>query len=294
MVYSYAVDVSGNQPSHQNWKSFGVHMGIAKATEGQHRRDAWFMRHIADIKTAGLVRGAYHFAWPNQAVGAEADNYIAAVRGYAGPGFVHILDLEPYDDDRNYTGRTDAQIRTYAIAWVSYVKAAFPGQRVLCYTPGDAVSRHYPSNADGYWYPAYPVQGRSFAAAAEAVRPTTGYGPVWGWQFTSVPRDQTVVYMSPDALRTWSGIKAPVPPVTPVPKPEVPVALTDADAAVIWNHALASPTAVEGTDPHRPAGTFLAYGDAHYAQTLEAIAALSAKVDVLAAAVAALNGGTAT
>lgn len=297
MVYSYAVDVSGNQPSHQPWTDFGVHMGIAKATEGQHTRDAWFTRHIVDIKTAGLVRGAYHFAWPNQAVGAEADNYIAAVKPFAGPGFVHILDLEPYPNGaKNYVGRTNAQIRAYAVAWVTYVKAAFRGQRVLCYTPGSSVPLHYPFNADGYWYPAYPVQGRSFAAAAEITRPKTGYGPVWGWQFTSVPRDQTVIYMSPDALRTWSGINPPVtaPPVTPVPKPEVPVALTDADAAVIWNHPLASPTAPEGTDPHRPAGTFLAYGDAHYAQTLDAIAALSAKVDELAAAVAALNGGTAT
>jgi len=295
MAYSYAVDVSGNQPSHQSWKSFGVHMGIAKASEGQHTHDAWFVRHMADIAAAGLVRGAYHFAWPNQNVALEAANYVAAVRSAAVRPTVHVLDLEPYPDGaKNYVGRTDAQIRAYATAWVAAVKHAFPGQHVLCYTPGSNVGRHYPSNADGYWYPAYPVQGRSFAAAAEITRPKTGYGPVWGWQFTSVPRDQTVIYMSPDALRSWAGIKAPVPPVTPVPKPEVPVALTDADAAVIWNHPLASPIAAEGTDPHRPAGTFLAYGDAHYAQTLDAIAALSAKVDALTAAMAAQNGGTAT
>lgn len=297
---SYAVDVSDNQGSHQDWKGFGIHMGIAKATEGQRKRDAWFIRHIADIKAAGLVRGAYHFAWPNQSASTEADNYIAAVKPYAGPGFVHILDLEPYSEKpgvppRNYVGRTDAQIRAYATAWVAYIKAAFPGQRVLVYTPGSNYSRHYPANSDGYWYPAYPVQGRSFAAAAAAaIRPPVfGGRGVWGWQFTSKPRDMSVIYLSPEALRTWSGIKPPVavPPTPPVPKPEVPVAtLTDADAAVIWNHLLASRTAAEGTDPHRPAGTFLTYGDSHYAQTMAAIAALSAKVDALSAAVAVLNG----
>jgi len=294
-THSYAVDVSGNQPAHQDWKSFGVHMGIAKASEGQRSRDAWFARHIADIKAAGLVRGGYHFAWPNQGASAEADNYITAVKPFAGSGFVHILDLEPYSEKpgvppRNYAGRTDAQIRNYATAWVTYVKSAFPGQRVLVYTPGGNYARHYPANSDGYWYPAYPVQGRSFAAAAALPRPSAGNTGVWGWQFASVPRDQTVIYLSPEALRTWAGIKPPAPPVPPAPKPEVPVTLTDADAAVLWNHLLVSETAVEGTDPHRPAGTFLTYGDVHYAQTMAAIAALSAKLDALTAAVAVLNG----
>lgn len=204
---SFAVDVSNNQASHQPWKSFGVHMGIAKASEGQHSRDAWFARHLADITAAGLVRGAYHFAWPNQSETVEAANYIEAVRAAAtARPMVHILDLEPYPNGaKNYTGATDAEIRAYATAWVAAVKRAFPGQRVLCYTPRDAVARHFPVGADGYWYPAYPVQGRPFAAAATLARPSVGGSPVWGWQFASVPRDQTVIYMSPAALAAWAG-----------------------------------------------------------------------------------------
>jgi GH25 family lysozyme M1 (1,4-beta-N-acetylmuramidase) len=203
---SYAVDVSSHQGSHQSWRSFGVHMGIAKASEGRHSRDEWFVRHLADIRAAGLVPGAYHFAWPNQDVSLEAANYVAAVRPVNGRDLVHILDLEPYPDGaKNYVGRSDAQIKAWANAWVAAVRKAFPGQRVLAYTPRDAYTRHFPAGTDGYWYPAYPVQGRSFATAGKLDRPSVGGRPVWGWQFTSVPLDRTVIYMSPDALRTWAA-----------------------------------------------------------------------------------------
>jgi GH25 family lysozyme M1 (1,4-beta-N-acetylmuramidase) len=203
---SYAVDVSDNQPSHQPWTSFGVHMGIAKASEGQHSHDAWFGRHLADIRKAGLVPGAYHFAWPNQDVTLEAANYASAVRPVNSSDLVHILDLEPYPNGaKNYTGRSDAQIRAWADRWVALVKKAFPGQRVLAYTPRDAYTRHFPEGADGYWYPAYPVQNRSFATAAKLARPMVAGHQVWGWQFASVPRDQTVIYMSPADLRAWAA-----------------------------------------------------------------------------------------
>lgn len=213
MGVSFAVDVSGNQDSHQNWAGFGVHMGIAKASEGQRSHDEWFVRHLADIRKAGLVPGAYHFAWPNQDVSLEAANYVAAVRPVNSRGLVHILDLEPYPNGaKNYTGRTDAQIKTWADAWVAAVRRAFPGQRVLAYTPRDAYTRHFPAGTDGYWYPAYPVQGRSFATAGKLARPLIGGKPVWGWQFTSVPRDQTVIYMSPGDLPTWAAGTTPITP----------------------------------------------------------------------------------
>lgn len=210
---SYAVDVSSHQDSHQPWTAFGVNMGIAKASEGQHSHDEWFVRHIADIKKANLIPAAYHFAWPNQDVAAEAANYVAAVRPVNSPNLVHFLDLEPYPNGaKNYTGQSDEQIKAWATAWVAAVRRAFPGQRVLTYTPRDAYTQHFPAGTDGYWYPAYPVQGRSFAAAAALTRPVVNGRPVWGWQFTSVPRDQTVIYMAPAQLHSWAAGTTPITP----------------------------------------------------------------------------------
>jgi len=289
MAVSYAVDVSNNQASHQPWKSFGVHMGIVKASEGQHGRDAWFTRHMDDIARAGIkVRGAYHFAWPNQSAAAEAMNYCAAVGPYARAGMMyHILDLEPYPDGRNYQGATAAQIKAYAATWVASVKRSFPGHPVLVYTPRDNVGRHYPSNSDGYWYPAYPVQGRSFAQAAKLSRPESGPGgsPVWGWQFTSIPLDRTVVYLTPaDLLATVAGT-----PATPSKEEDMPISAADVERIenAVWTRLWTSPTTGKPT----MMGTYLAYGDAHFAATVKAVqdAANATTAGVVSAVVKALT-----
>jgi len=280
---SYAVDVSNNQPSHQNWKGFGVHVGIAKATEGEHTKDAWFARHIADIKSAGLIPGAYHFSWPNQSAATEAANYVASVKPYAaGAPFLHFLDLERNPSGENWTGTTTAK-RTYAKAWITAVKKAFPGQRVLIYLSGDSIAAGMlPGNQDGIWYPAYPVQGRTFAQAAKASRPAPSGKTVWGWQFTSIPRDQTIVYTSPTALRSWASGTTQ----------EEDMPLTDADVTKIWAHKAPSPTAPKGTDPDRTMETFARYGDAHHAQIMAEIGALRGVVTSLATAVQTGGGLT--
>lgn len=72
------------------------------------------------------------------------------------------------------------------------------------------------------------------------------------------------------------------------------VALSDADiekvatkvASTVWGFRLNSPTAPEGTDPSRSAGTFLRWGDKHKADIL-------ARLDELEAEIKALRGGTA-
>jgi GH25 family lysozyme M1 (1,4-beta-N-acetylmuramidase) len=281
---SYAVDVSGNQPAHQNWKGFGVHVGIAKATEGEHTKDPWFARHIADIKTADLIPGAYHFSWPNQSAATEAANYIASVKPYAATGpFLHFLDLERNPSGENWTGTT-ATRRSYANAWIAAVKKAFPGQRVLIYLAGDSISAGMlPGNQDGIWYPAYPVQGRTFAQAAAAARPAPSGKTVWGWQFASVPRDQTVIYTSPATLNTWASGTTQ----------EEDMPLTDADltkiATKVWTHTAPSPTAAKGTDPDRTMETYARYADAHHAQVMAEIGALRGIVASLATALQ--NGG---
>jgi hypothetical protein len=273
---SYAVDVSGNQPAHQPWGSFGAHVGIAKATEGQHTRDAWFARHIADIKAAGLIPGAYHFAWPSQDPFEEAANYVEAVLPFNAGPFLHFLDLERNPSGENWTGTT-ARKRTYANAWIAAVKKAFPQQRVLVYLSGESIAAGIlPGNQDGIWYPAYPVQGRTFAQAAAATRPDPSGHTVWGWQFASVPRDQTVIYMSPAALRAWAA-----------GTPEDDMPLTAADAKTLLDTRMDDPTK-PGTETVTVRGAlWAAYGQANKAAgntttLLTQVTALSATVKTLA------------
>ncbi|WP_206306197.1 glycoside hydrolase family 25 protein [Streptomyces humi] len=208
MATCRGIDLSVYQPA-QDWKAReaeGVVFAFAKASEGEHTHDARFAQHITGIIGAGLVPGAYHFAWPNQDVAAEAANYTAAVRPHAGPGFVHWLDLERRSDGANYAGVTAGGIRAYATAWIAQVQAAFPGQRVGVYTSAsDLAAGHAPATVP-LWYPAYPWSGATPYARAEA-RPQpspSGRAPLF-WQFTSTPLDRSICYLSESALRAWAA-----------------------------------------------------------------------------------------
>jgi GH25 family lysozyme M1 (1,4-beta-N-acetylmuramidase) len=206
MATSRGVDVSAYQGA-QNWsthKKDGIVFAFAKATEGQRSRDPRFATHISGIKAAGLVPGAYHFGWPNQDVATEAANYIAAVRPYAGRGFLHWLDLERYSDGRNYSGRSAAQIRAWVGRWIVLVQEAFPGQRVGVYaSASDIAAGHVPAGVP-LWYPAYPWGAAAYSKAETATQPRpSGRAPLI-WQFTSQPIDRSVAYLSESALRDWA------------------------------------------------------------------------------------------
>ncbi|GGN46819.1 glycoside hydrolase family 25 protein [Streptomyces fuscichromogenes] len=206
MATSRGMDVSSYQAA-QDWTALrkaGVVFAFAKASEGQHSRDDRFDTHIAGIIKAGMVPGAYHFAWPVQSVAAEAANYIAAVRPYARPGFVHWLDLERMNDGRNYGSRTAAQIKAWVKEWLRLVGAAYPGQRIGVYTSAsDVAAGHLPSGTT-LWFPRYPWGTADWPRAEAAVQPTvSGIKPLI-WQFTSKPYDRSVAYLSEAQLRAWA------------------------------------------------------------------------------------------
>lgn len=209
MATSRGIDVSSYQKA-QNWadhKKDGVAFAFAKASEGMHGRDGMFPRHIADIITAGLVPGAYHFGWPNQDAHAEAANYIGAVKAYTDGPFMHWLDLERYEDGRNYRGRTAAEIQTWAKTWVALVRKAFPNNFVGVYTSGSDIQAGRFPNGVELWYPSYPVQGSSYARAEAAGRPNaSGIKPLI-WQFTSKPLDRSIAYVSASELRAIAAKK---------------------------------------------------------------------------------------
>ncbi len=217
MTTCRGIDVSAYQGTQDwnAWKKQGVVFAFAKASEGQRSRDGRFAGHITGIRAAGLLAGAYHFAWPNQDASVEAANYIGAVRPYAGRGFTHWLDLERYSDGRNYKGRTAAQIRAWVTAWVDKVQAAFPGQRVGIYTSADDIAAGRVPDGLPLWYPAYPgsrVDTYAEAEAAAQPRPS-GVRPLI-WQFTSDPDgpariDQSIAYMSDVDFRAWAAGTTP-------------------------------------------------------------------------------------
>lgn len=204
------IDVSSYQGA-QDWQELargGLTGAQVKASEGERTHDARYRMHMDGLLAVpSLLPQAYHYGWPTQDAHAEADNYLSAVSddadGHA--GFVHWLDLERRTDGANYAGRTSGQIRAWAEAWIDRVKAAFPHQRVGCYTSGDDIKfGRYPRNSDALWYPAYPSGAMTYTQAEQRTRPNPGVQPLF-WQFTSTPIDRSICYLTPDALRAWAG-----------------------------------------------------------------------------------------
>lgn len=207
MATTRGIDLSVYQNA-QDWaarKREGVSFVIAKASEGQHSQDEHFGLHIRGARSWGMLVGGYHFAWPNQDPHREAANYAGAVRQQATGfrDFMHWLDLERYQDGRNYRGRSAAQILAWVKTWLADVRAAYPGHRVGVYTSGsDLAAGHCPAGVP-LWYPAYPWGEASYARAESAARPSpSGRAPLL-WQFTSTPLDRNIAYMSASDLRAW-------------------------------------------------------------------------------------------
>jgi GH25 family lysozyme M1 (1,4-beta-N-acetylmuramidase) len=219
---SRGMDVSEAQ-SAQDWAALrrgGLTFAMCKATEGVHFNDARYGMHMRGMRAAGILPGAYHFAWPNQSARVEADHYIGVVRADADavPGFHHWLDLERNPEGTNYAGCSAAEIRAYAEAWIARVKAAFPRQRVGVYTSADDIKTgRMPRTADALWYPAYPAGPLTYTQAEQRSRPTPSAVHPLFWQFADAPTDRSIAYLTPAGLRAWAG--ATTPP-TPAPHQE--------------------------------------------------------------------------
>ena len=97
------VDVSSHQ-GNVNWSSLwnsGVRFAYVKATEGTSYTNPYFTQQYNGSYNIGMIRGAYHFALPNNSSGtAQADHFVDHGGGWSGDGktLPGVLDIEynPY------------------------------------------------------------------------------------------------------------------------------------------------------------------------------------------------------
>ena len=90
---------------------------IAKATEGMTYNDKTFARNWSEIKAAGLVRGAYHYARPsNNGAVDEADHFLGQVNAAGGleAGDLLALDME----DTSAMGN----LHDWTLSWLQHVE----------------------------------------------------------------------------------------------------------------------------------------------------------------------------
>jgi lysozyme len=161
----HGIDVSKYQ-NIIDWESVkdmrvnNIHIGFTfiKATEGLGNEDAFFQRNWKKSKSAGLIRGAYHFFLATKSGKAQAENFINSVS--LSPG-----DLPPVLDIEQTYGVPADKLRERAHEWLDAIQS-FYGTPPIIYTNVDFYKRYLKDDFDKYplWVAHYlqPEQPRIY------------------------------------------------------------------------------------------------------------------------------------
>ncbi|MFI5802245.1 lysozyme [Streptomyces sp. NPDC051561] len=118
-VQTEGVDVSSHQ-GNVNWSalwSSGVKWAYVKATEGTSYKNPYFGQQYNGSYNVGMIRGAYHFALPDNSSGATQANYFASGGGgwsRDGRTLPGALDIEWNPYGAQCYGKTQSQM----VAWI--------------------------------------------------------------------------------------------------------------------------------------------------------------------------------
>jgi len=134
-------------------RATGQRFVIAKATEGITYKDPTFDDNWFGAKSAGLLRGAYHFFRSNVDAKKQADYFINYVRSVKDDGELPpVLDLETND------GISKDKIVPAVKIWLDAVEAAF-GKKPIIYS-GQYFLQDYlslPGGGPPAWAKDYPL-----------------------------------------------------------------------------------------------------------------------------------------
>ncbi|WP_371550581.1 lysozyme [Streptomyces sp. NBC_00554] len=132
-------DVSSHQKNvdWQSAKAKGAQFVYVKATESHTYRNPYFSQQYNGARSAGIIRGAYHFALPNKSSGtAQAAHFLRYGGAWRGDGWTlpPALDIEynPYGRNKCY-GLTKAKMVSWIKAFSDEVKRQ-TGRRPVIYT----------------------------------------------------------------------------------------------------------------------------------------------------------------
>ncbi|MGW6887163.1 lysozyme [Streptomyces chartreusis] len=202
-------DVSSHQKNvdWQSSKAKGARFVYVKATESHTYRNPYFGQQYSGSRSAGLVRGAYHFALPNKSSGkTQAAFFVRNGGAWRSDGWTlpPALDIEynPYGRQKCY-GLSKAKMVGWIQSFSNEVKR-LTGRRPVIYTTT-------------HWWNTCTGTSRAFASnhalwIARYNSSTAGSMPA-GWQFWtfwqydnagSLPGDQNLFNGSMTQLRKFA------------------------------------------------------------------------------------------
>ncbi len=106
----------------------GIYYAFAKATEGETFVDPTFATNWATMRSAGVIRGAYHFFRPGKNPLTQANNFLKTINSTLdGSDLPPVLDLEVLD------GLAASAVLDRASQWLKAIEAA-TGRKPIIYT----------------------------------------------------------------------------------------------------------------------------------------------------------------
>lgn len=121
----YGIDVSHYQDD-IDWQELGkmkisgirLQFAFIKATEGADYQDRFFTKNWAEAKSAGLLRGAYHYFKPGVSGKSQAENFIQTVSIEKG-------DLPPVLDFEVLEGESVKEVIKEAKIWLKTIENTY-------------------------------------------------------------------------------------------------------------------------------------------------------------------------
>ncbi|HEX4787271.1 MAG TPA: GH25 family lysozyme [Actinospica sp.] len=189
------IDVSAYQ-GNITWSSVAPHIDFSytKATEGTYYTNPDFSNQYEGPYSAGLIRGSYHFAIPNNSSGsAQADYFIAHGGGWSADGktLPGALDIEYNPYGAECYGLSQASMVSWIWSFVNEYAAKEHAYPVI-YSTTDWWST---CTGDNSGFGAYdPLWVANYSASGGGTLPH-GWGYYTFWQYAdsgSQPGDQDV------------------------------------------------------------------------------------------------------
>ena len=150
----HGIDVSAYQ-GRIDWPEVArnrVRFAFIKASEGGTLRDPRFARNWREARSAGVLRGAYHYFLPNRDGQLQADLFARTVPLVPG-------DLPPVLDVEAANFHDVAVLRREVARWLRLIEAHY-GVRPILYSNHNFYQRHLAGHFDDYplWLAHYEVE----------------------------------------------------------------------------------------------------------------------------------------
>ncbi|MGW6198068.1 lysozyme [Kribbella sp. NPDC055110] len=185
------IDVSSHQGNVDwaYWWGQGKRFAYVKATEGTSYKNPYFAQQYNGSYNVGMIRGAYHFALPNNSSGATQANYFASSGGgWSGDGktLPGSLDIEYNPYGATCYGLSQSAMVSWIRDFLNTYKSR-TGRDAVIYTNYD-----WWSTCTGNTTAFNSTNPLWVARYASTVGTLPGAWPFYTfWQFTSSPIDQS-------------------------------------------------------------------------------------------------------